>query len=82
MLIYFKAAFPWKLNTAGPVIKTLLSVSLFHSMNKSPPGSATLTLFPEGIFPARMAATVNAHAPVPHARVGPAPRSQTTIKEV
>lgn len=41
--VYFKAALPPNANVAGPVMNTLLSVSLFHSMNKSPPGNVTLT---------------------------------------
>lgn len=32
------------------------------------------------VLPERMAATVSAQAPVPHASVGPAPRSHTFIR--
>ena len=48
-------------------------------MNKSPPEKVTRASMPAEIFHARIAATVNAQAPVPHAKVGPAPRSQTFI---
>mmetsp|Transcript_54722 Transcript_54722/g.143861 ORF Transcript_54722/g.143861 Transcript_54722/m.143861 type:complete len:200 (-) Transcript_54722:301-900(-) len=48
-----------------------------HSICRSPPGRETVQL--RSARPVRMAATVSAHAPVPHASVGPAPRSQTTI---
>mmetsp|Transcript_27273 Transcript_27273/g.60966 ORF Transcript_27273/g.60966 Transcript_27273/m.60966 type:complete len:204 (+) Transcript_27273:278-889(+) len=49
-----------------------------HSISRSPPGSDT-TQVRSAVLPARIAATVSAHAPVPHAKVGPAPRSQTFI---
>ena len=55
-----------KLKVAGPLMYTLLFSSL-HSMNKSPPGNVTrVPSFPAlGILPARIAATTNAHVPVP-----------------
>mmetsp|Transcript_22999 Transcript_22999/g.74469 ORF Transcript_22999/g.74469 Transcript_22999/m.74469 type:complete len:200 (-) Transcript_22999:308-907(-) len=48
-----------------------------HSMNRSPPGSVTVAA--RSARPSSTAATSSAHAPVPHANVGPAPRSQTFI---
>mmetsp|Transcript_32944 Transcript_32944/g.65635 ORF Transcript_32944/g.65635 Transcript_32944/m.65635 type:complete len:222 (+) Transcript_32944:319-984(+) len=62
---------------AGPVMKSRPSDSR-HSISRSPPGSVTTHVRSE-VFPARMAATTSAHAPVPHARVAPAPRSHTFI---
>mmetsp|Transcript_34239 Transcript_34239/g.86962 ORF Transcript_34239/g.86962 Transcript_34239/m.86962 type:complete len:204 (-) Transcript_34239:305-916(-) len=48
-----------------------------HSICRSPPGSVTVHVL--SALPASTAATVSAHAPVPHASVGPAPRSHTFI---
>mmetsp|Transcript_25522 Transcript_25522/g.64846 ORF Transcript_25522/g.64846 Transcript_25522/m.64846 type:complete len:208 (-) Transcript_25522:293-916(-) len=48
-----------------------------HSIWRSPPGSETVALRSDS--PLSTAATSSAHAPVPHASVGPAPRSHTRI---
>jgi hypothetical protein len=46
-----------------------------QSMRKLPPGRSTATLRPTSLR--RIAATAVAQAPVPQARVSPAPRSHT-----
>jgi len=60
---------------AGPVMKT--SPRSGHSMSSVPPGDVTFARLDARPF--TFAATSAAHAPVPHPRVGPAPRSQVRI---
>ena len=67
---------PSKTSSAGPVMMTLLSRSR-HSISSGPPGSSTVHFL--YVLPSSTAATTVAHAPVPHARVAPAPRSHTCI---
>src|SRR5690606_33687875 len=61
--------------TAGPVKTT--GPSPGHSMRSVPPGRRTLTT--SSTRPRTRAAATIAHAPEPHARVSPTPRSQTRI---
>src|SRR4051794_30471770 len=67
---------PVNTSSAGPVIYTWLSASS-HSMNKSPPLSETVASRSDK--PLSTEETNVAQAPVPHASVGPAPRSHTRI---
>eukprot|EP00967_Tisochrysis_lutea_P099437 scaffold147709_cov36-Tisochrysis_lutea.AAC.1 len=67
---------PAKTRRAGPVIMHRF-VDSSHSINRSPPGSVTVA--ERSDRPSSTAATSKAHAPVPHASVGPAPRSHTFI---
>src|SRR5690554_3230680 len=68
-----RSILPTKTLVAGPVMKTLLPA--LHSMVSSPPGSETCT--GPLVNPCLADTTAAAHAPVPQAKVGPAPRSQT-----
>ena len=70
---------PSKTATAGPVINTepLRSGQL---ISRGPPGSFTVASDSDN--PSSVAATSVAQAPVPQARVGPAPRSHTRISSV
>ena len=67
---------PSKTWQAGPVIMTCLLEDRYRTVS-CPPGSWTVTSVSYGKRPAETAAAVAAHAPVPHARVGPAPCSHT-----
>src|SRR5690606_33000240 len=64
---------PRKLSVAGPVI--VIRPFSPQAISSEPPGSVTVTS--RCTRPRRIAATAVAQAPVPHARVSPAPRSQT-----
>ena len=58
---------------AGPVMYTRPSAS-FHSIRRSPPRRCTVTSR-AATAPYSIAATADAHAPVPQAIVSPLPRS-------
>src|SRR5207344_2451343 len=64
---------PSATRTAGPVSRTSSPSS--RSIRRTPPGKRAGAF--AGTRPASFAATTAAHAPVPHANVSPAPRSQT-----
>src|SRR5690606_13420709 len=64
---------PRKLSVAGPVM--VMCPSSPQAISNAPPGKATVTSL--CTRPRRIAATAVAQAPVPQARVSPAPRSHT-----
>ena len=66
---------PSKTCATGPVIQT---PSSRQSISSTPPSRSSVTCRP--VRPRRWAATAVAQAPDPHARVMPAPRSQTRIR--
>ncbi|MNT17206.1 hypothetical protein D3C72_1523440 [compost metagenome] len=74
VLVGHRRTCPSNTRTAGPVIITGCPGPA-HSMQSRPPGRSSCT--GESIQPWRIAATAAAQAPVPQARVSPAPRSQT-----
>src|SRR5690606_39058317 len=61
---------PWNTVVAGPLMRRPVS---FHAMVRHPPRVCTLTGLSSR--PMRMPVMAAAHAPVPQARVSPAPRS-------
>ena len=69
---------PSKLSVAGPVMITWPSSR--QAMSSVPPSSSTAAR--RSVSPRRWAATSAAQAPVPHARVIPAPRSHTRSRIV
>jgi len=71
-------AWPLKTRSAGPVMNIV--PSSVHSMSRGPPGKSTCTTAPRSSRPSSTPATTSAHAPVPQARVRPAPRSQTLMR--
>ena len=54
-------------------------LSLSQRMKRLPPSRSTFTSLSFWAYPARMAATATAQAPVPQARVSPDPRSHTRM---